>query len=161
MSEKTRSIKTKDVTDEEAREYLLQISAHLNEIARLEDEKSESNKSFNAHIRSEQDKLEKLRIILNDGVVITVHNFMDKDTYQIVWKDEDGNEVERTPFDDDDWKLWENQCGPKQRLLFDNEEPTGEAERSKPNEGGMVEGEAEGIPDHSPFNEDGEEMEGS
>lgn len=119
MSEKTRSVKTKDVTDEEAREYLMQVSALLNEIARLEEKKSKINKNLGAEIKVEQEKLEKIRIILNDGVVITLHNFMDKDKFQIIWKDEEGNEVERTPFDEDDWAIWEKQHGPRQKPLFD------------------------------------------
>lgn len=122
MSEKTRSIKTKDVTDVEAREYLLQISAHLNEIARLEAEKADINKSLNAQIKVEEGKLESLRVLLNDGVVVTVHNFMDSKNHEIIWKDEDGNEVDRTPFDDEDWIIFNNES---QRSLFrDYVQPT-------------------------------------
>jgi hypothetical protein len=125
MSEKTRSIKTKDVTDEEAREYLLQISALLNEISRLEEEKDDFTKDMNKQIKENEKKLESLRLILNEGVIITVHNYMDKDTQEIVWKDEDGNEIERTLFDEKDWEIYEKQHGPKQKPLFNDDEPKG------------------------------------
>jgi hypothetical protein len=164
MSEKTRSIKLKDITDEEAREYLLQVSAHLNEIARLEEEKSDINKSLNAQIRTEEDKLEKIRVILNDGVVETLYNFMDKDKHQIIWKDEEGNEVERTPFDPQDWEIYESQYGPRQKPLFDDEEqPKDDPGDQRPalNEGDIIDAESEDIDppsdERSSFDNYGEE----
>lgn len=167
MSEKTRSVKIKDVSDEEAREYLLQISALLNEIARLEEKKSSINKSLGAEIKIEQEKLEKLRILLNDGVVVTLYNFMDKDKHQIIWKDKDGNEVERTPFDEKDWEIWEKQYGPTQKTIFnEGEDPFKGFSSSKPksmpdegeyendpgdqrpalNEGDIIDAESEDMP---------------
>jgi hypothetical protein len=148
MSEKTRSIKTKDVTDVEARDYLLQVSALLNEINRLEEEKDDFNKQQNKEIKGEEKKLESLRAILNDGVVITVHNFMDKDTKQIVWKDDEGNEVERTPFDEQDWQIYEDQYGPKQKPLFEDKKPTEpEYELLALKKGYVIDGECEDIPE--------------
>lgn len=147
MSENTRSLKTKDVTDEEAREYLLQISAHLNEIAKLVEKKAGINKSLNAQIKTEEGKLESLRIILNDGIVITVHNFMDKDTHEIIWKDDDGNEVDRTSFDDKDWDIFNYQA---QGTLFKDDEPittTGEyPTRPELQSGDIINAESEDIP---------------
>lgn len=165
MSEKTRSVKTKDVTSEEAEAYLMEISALLNEIARLEEEKSEINKSFNKDIKREEEKLEKIRIILNDGIIITLHNFMDKDTHEIIWKDEDGNEIERTPFDERDWEIWEKQYGPRQKPLFneDGGQSEGDPEEQRPalNEGDIIDAESEDIDslsnEQSPFDEHGEE----
>jgi hypothetical protein len=122
MSEKTRSIKKKDVTDKEVRNYLMKISALLNEIDRLEGQRSKIYKNLGAEIKVEQVKLEKLRVALNDGVVETLYNFMDKDNHQIIWKDKDGNEVERTPFDPQDWEIYERQYGPRQKPLFNEDE---------------------------------------
>lgn len=146
MSEKTRCIKTKEVTDEEARDYLLQVSALLNEINRLEEEKDDFTKDINKQIKANEGKLERLRLILNDGIVITVHNFMDKDNHQIVWKDEAGNEVERTPFDQDDWDIYESQYGPSQKPLFNDKVPI---------ERDIVYGENEDIPDDSSSDDHG------
>lgn len=167
MSEKIRSIKTKDVTDEEARDYLLQISALLNEINRLEEEKDDFNKDINKQIKAEQKKLEALRAILNDGIIITVHNFMDKNTKEIIWKDENGNEIERTPFDDKDWEIFNKQA---QGTLFKDDEQmatTGEyPTRPELGPGEIIDAESEDIPtdglpenssyEDSPFDEHGE-----
>lgn len=154
MSEKTRSIKVKDVTDEEAREYLLQVSAHLNEIARLEEKKAGINKSLNAQIKTEEGKLESLRVVLNDGVIVTVHNFIDKNTREIIWKDEEGNEVERTPFDNKDWDIFNKQA--QGTLFTDNEQITTTGEyptRPELKPGEIIDVESEDIiPDEKPEN---------
>lgn len=127
MSDKTKSFKVKEVTDEEVREYLLQLQTHLNEKERLELEKLRTSKSLNAQIKNEEDHIEKIRNILNDGIVVTGHNFMDKDTKEIVWKDDDGKELGRTPFDETDWVIYNNQHEPKQKAFdFNQEEPEGE-----------------------------------
>lgn len=150
MSEKTRSVKTKDVTSEEAEAYLMEISALLNEIARLEEKKSNTSKILNGQIKDEEEKLEKIRIILNDGIIITLHNFMDKDTHEIIWKDEDGNEVERTPFDEQDWEIWEKQYGPRQKPLFKDGESEPEDQRPALNEGDIIDGESVDPPEGEP-----------
>lgn len=142
MSEKTRSIKVNDVTDKEVRDYLLQLSAFLNEIKCLEGEKSEINKSLNTQIKSLEDKVEKLRIILNDGVVETLYNFMDKETFEIIWKDKEGNEIERTPFDGQDWEIYERQYGPRQKPLFNEDEDEDPFEEKDPEDRpALIEGE--------------------
>jgi len=146
MSEKTRCIKVKNVTDEEARDYLLQVSALLNEINRLVEEKDDFNKVLNKQIKAEEKRLESLRVILNDGVVVTVHNYMDKDTHEIIWKDAGGNEVERTPFDDKDWDIFNKQA---QGTLFTDEEhitTTGSyPTRAELPPGNIIDGESEDI----------------
>lgn len=124
MSEKTRSVKSKDLSDEEAREYLLEYQGLENEKAKLENEKQEVNKSLNNQIKGVEGKIDKLRNLLNDGILITLHNFMDSGTREIIWKDEEGNEIERTPWDDEDWKIWQSQNPPK--TLFDEKETTAE-----------------------------------
>jgi len=126
MSVNEKCVKVKDITDEEATGLLMQITTMLNRKFDLEEQKSSTVKRYGTAIKAIEGNIEEMRQRLNDGIVVTVHNYMNKGTHEIDWKDEHGNIIESTPFDEDDWNLYASQS---QRSLFpddQNEEPAGD-----------------------------------